>query len=381
MPIRGLESEKKVNENGEFVWISLETGRTALPYLSLFICLLAWALESVAFAQAPASASSACGSCHAVETVHQIETPMSQATLLSSDNPVFKRHPKLTAHKGAYTYVIETKDGKTTYSVSDGANTVTLPAPFTIGKRMQTWVLERDGRYFESLVSYYPNSDRLDITVGDEQILPSNLDEAVGREIAYKQAKDCFGCHTTNAVVNGKLSFDSLQLGVTCEHCHTGSNTHAFEAVQGVFESIPPHLKNLNAEDINNFCGRCHRSWETAIRTGIRGIPNVRFQPYRLENSRCFDGADRRVTCLACHDPHQNVVREPVVYDKVCLACHVSQPNRVAHAASTAKTCPKGSARCVSCHMPKVEVNTPGGLLTFTDHQIRIARPGEAYPN
>ena len=29
--------------------------------------------------------------------------------------------------------------------------------------------------------------------------------------------------------------------------------------------------------------------------------------------------------------------------------------------------------------MPKV--NLPGGHMAFTDHQIRIVRPGEPYPN
>jgi hypothetical protein len=33
----------------------------------------------------------------------------------------------------------------------------------------------------------------------------------------------------------------------------------------------------------------------------------------------------------------------------------------------------------VSCHMPKVAI--PPGHLTFRDHQIRIVKPGENYPN
>jgi formate-dependent nitrite reductase cytochrome c552 subunit len=36
------------------------------------------------------------------------------------------------------------------------------------------------------------------------------------------------------------------------------------------------------------------------------------------------------------------------------------------------------SERCVSCHMPKVEL--PGAHFKFTDHRIRIARQGEVYP-
>jgi formate-dependent nitrite reductase cytochrome c552 subunit len=43
------------------------------------------------------------------------------------------------------------------------------------------------------------------------------------------------------------------------------------------------------------------------------------------------------------------------------------------------KACPIAKANCVSCHMPKVEL--PNGLITFTDHQIRVVRPGDPYPN
>jgi hypothetical protein len=181
----------------------------------------------------------------------------------------------LMTHKGPYTYTIETCDGKSLYSVSDGVNAISFPIRWTVGKRMQTWVLERNGHYLESLVSYYPRTDRLDLTVGDEWIVPRNLDEAVGREITYKEAKDCFGCHSTNSVAQGKLSLDSLELGVTCEHCHLGASALAFDAVRGTFDSKPQSLKELSSEDINGFCGQCHRSWETVVRNGLRGVPNV----------------------------------------------------------------------------------------------------------
>jgi hypothetical protein len=334
----------------------------------------------IALGQNATTGSSACISCHATQTIHQTETPMAQATLLSADNPVFKTRPTLTAQKGRYTYTIETRNGQSIYSVSDSINTLSFPIRWTIGQRMQTWIVERDGHYFESLVSYYPRSDRLDVTVGDERILPQNLNEAVGRELSYKETTDCFGCHSTNSVAQGKLSLNTLEPGVTCEHCHSGASTHAFDAVQGIFDSQPRSLKQLSSEELNDFCGRCHRSWETVVRTGIRGVPNVRFQPYRLANSTCFDGADRRLSCIACHDPHQNVVRQAFFYDKVCMSCHRASVNRVS-THSIARTCPKATADCVSCHMPKVEVNAPGGRLTFTDHHIRIGRSVEGYPN
>ncbi len=35
-------------------------------------------------------------------------------------------------------------------------------------------------------------------------------------------------------------------------------------------------------------------------------------------------------------------------------------------------------AGCAGCHMPKYEI--PGSHHEFTDHFIRIAKPGEPYP-
>jgi hypothetical protein len=139
---------------------------------------------------------------------------------------------------------------------------------------------------------------------------------------------------------------------------------------------------------MSNFCGQCHRTWEVVVRGPWRGEVNVRFQPYRLANSRCFDGADPRISCVACHDPHQPLNRDLSFYDAKCLACHapesVSAPHAVSAAkpalpANGAKPCPVAKDKCVSCHMPRV--NMLGGHLTFTDHQIRVVKPGSPYPN
>lgn len=266
---------------------------------------------------------------------------------------------------------------KSTYSVSDGTRTITLPVKWHFGVAVQAWLMEKDGHFYESLVSYYPESGRLDLTVGDERLRPQTLEEALGREISPKTLKKCLGCHATNAVVNGKLNLDSLQTGVRCEHCHRGADAHALGALNGAFDSAPPSLKNLPAEETSDFCGQCHRTWETVVRNHWRGEANVRFAPYRLANSRCFDGADPRISCLACHDPHQNVVREAGWYDSKCIACHAIAATAATH--DQAKPCPVARTECVSCHMPKVKL--PDESVTFTDHHIRIVKPGEPYPN
>jgi hypothetical protein len=44
-----------------------------------------------------------------------------------------------------------------------------------------------------------------------------------------------------------------------------------------------------------------------------------------------------------------------------------------------AAVCPVSEKDCVICHMPKYDI--PGMHYKFTDHWIRIAKPGEPYPD
>lgn len=302
-----------------------------------------------------------------------------------NQDPLFKNRPQLSFRKGPYTYSVETKDSQPVYSVTDGTRTISLPIHWSFGKGAQTWVLEMQGELYESMVSYYPSIDGLEITTGDAALTPQNLDEAVGRKLREGEPRDCFGCHSTGAVSMGKLQLEKLEPGLTCQHCHSGADAHMLAAVQGeAYETAPPDLRKLSSEDISNFCGQCHRTWETVVRSHWRGEVNVRFQPYRLANSKCFDGTDPRISCIACHDPHQDLVKTDESYDAKCLACHASK-NESANAAANpatnrgAKACTVANTGCVTCHMPKVKL--PNGLMTFHDHEIRIVKSGTPYPN
>jgi hypothetical protein len=129
-------------------------------------------------------------------------------------------------------------------------------------------------------------------------------------------------------------------------------------------------LTKHTTEEQSEFCGSCHRTWADIAANGPRGVGNVRFQPYRIANSKCYDAADRRVSCTACHDPHGPLQVNAKSYDSRCLNCHTKDKKACAN---------KQTADCVSCHMPKYEI--PGSHHLFTDHQIRIVRPNEKYPN
>jgi Cytochrome c554 and c-prime len=293
-------------------------------------------------------------------------------------NPVLQTHISLHAQVGAYSYAVETKGVESTYTVSDGRDSLTLPIRWIFGQHSQTWVLEKDGDFYESAVSYFHLEQALASTPGDENLSPHNLTDAIGRKVSSWELLQCFNCHSTNATEGEKLTLERLRPGLACERCHDAADQHMLDALHGNFTSLPKSLKTINAEDTSEFCGQCHRTWDMAVRNHWHGPANVRFQPYRLANSRCFLGTDRRISCVACHDPHQPVNTSVEFYDAKCVACHAAGKARET-AAAAAKTCPVSTSKCVTCHMPKVTL--PGGHGVFTDHQIRVVRAGELYPD
>jgi len=73
------------------------------------------------------------------------------------------------------------------------------------------------------------------------------------------------------------------------------------------------------------------------------------------------------------------VVRDISYYDAKCLACHGQAATEGNPSSPHPKVCPVAKSRCATCHMPQVSL--PNGLLHFTDHQIRIVKANEPYPN
>jgi hypothetical protein len=138
-------------------------------------------------------------------------------------------------------------------------------------------------------------------------------------------------------------------------------------------------LGSLSTEQVSDFCGECHRSWSEIASQGPRGIMNVRFQPYRLTLSKCYDAEDRRIRCTACHNPHGGLETSARAYDSKCQACHSGVPGKTAAAGAAIPTCRIAKQDCVTCHMPALDL--PGAHKKFTDHRIRIVKAGEKYPD
>jgi Cytochrome c554 and c-prime len=335
-----------------------------------------------------------CASCHSRRSSSQSHTVMADALSSPRESVVLRTHPRMTFRAGRFSFEIVTDGQQTEYRVTDGTETLCAEVLYAFGNARvaQTYVFGRAGKLYEGRVSYYKAIDGLDWTIGDRLNPPPSLEEAAGRDISGDEARNCFSCHATGAVVNNKLELDHLIPGVTCEACHGPGQKHAMAELLEMGADAPIFdPKTLDPETLSQeFCGACHRGVDAvAMMPDLGGIGNVRFQPYRLFNSRRHNPKDAHFACTACHDPHEDLKRGDALYDSKCTNCHppsgeiqpaasVPQDRKRSMPSTDHKSCPVENERCVTCHMPKVEL--PGAHFHFTDHRIRIVRAGAPYP-
>lgn len=327
----------------------------------------------------------ACGECHKKIIAAYSQTGMSIAMEPIAESKVLTENPQLSMRLGPYSYEIKRNGKQTFYSVTDGKDTISVPIAYAFGqgKMGQTYVLERDGKLYESRVSFYNETRSLDFTIGSPRTVPPSLNEAFGRVLSAHEVTSCFGCHSNGAVVGQQINLEKLAHGVRCESCH-GPGAQHVAAVKGG-ESGARLIFNpsrLSGDELTQeFCASCHRGSEEFSLLKSMEINNVRFQPYRIFHSKCYSD-DRRISCTACHNPHEPLKTDPAFYDAKCFACHASKEKTAAAntaAGATEPSCPVATKDCASCHMPKVDVQP--AHFKFTDHYIRVVKPGEKFPN
>ena len=323
-----------------------------------------------------------CLQCHKEKASIESANAMAHAAESGRDCASLKAYQDLTFTNGPYAYRFLREGKRNLYVVSDGQQELKAPILFCFGQGRigQTYILEYDGKLYESRVSYFRQIGKLDFTILHPHSPPVSLVEALGRQLTPDAASGCFSCHTTGAVRNGQLQIDQMVPGVRCEACHGPGEKHAAAMKARDMRDLkifPP--AHIDSEVLTQeVCGACHRSFENVLSLpGQDGINNIRYQPYRIFNSPGHRG-DPRISCMACHDPHDRLTQDVNFYDSKCLACHVTKTERARSTDRSAPPCPTADNRCVTCHMQKIDL--PGAHGTFTDHWIRVVRSGQPIP-
>ena len=272
-----------------------------------------------------------------------------------------------------------------------------LQFAFGTGKHGVTYVAVMPGnQLLEMRESYFPRQRRWHSTPGQEKF---PLDYA-GRIYEPNFSRQCFGCHVVTLPPN-TLTPERRFMGVGCEACHGPARAHVAAMEAG---SSGTTLKDLHIERIgtwgaqrtNDMCGKCHGTAASVGSSNPNLLLTPRFQPYALMLSRCFRESRNVLSCVTCHDAHQNTSHDTKAYEAACLNCHADSSRKdqekknlasnsladMPHpksitASSQGRTCPVNPHfGCIGCHMPAGKV-MPGSMVgsVAPDHYIRVYRP------
>lgn len=210
------------------------------------------------------------------------------------------------------------------------------------------------------------------ITDGDQWI---NSPGYVDGDAAYARPvpERCLDCHMTYFDYRGDPNHftpNSLILGVTCERCHGPGAEHV------TYHQTNPDItdahaianpKKLDRQVQMEVCGQCHSGSRSLKGPALRFRPGDHLDDFyhppndvndaknsvhtsnqltRLSESQCFKESE--MTCVDCHNPHDNERGRTKLFSQRCMACHESESDCGFHPQEGIDF----ANNCIDCHMP-----------------------------
>ncbi len=263
--------------------------------------LLGWTFLltlSVSGAQKSYIGAAACRPCHVAEFESQSASSHAQALFRAAAHPLATKfetaEPVLRAPNFRFEFGMAA--GALRVRADDGKYVTELPVEwaFGAGDHAVTFVSKVSGDYYlEHSMSYYPAIGGFALTPRHDVLTATTLQQAMGQPIKIHGSggtiADCFGCHSTGPVsVPATGDAQITESGIHCEVCHGPGSEHRAAAARGekAAARLIDNPGRLNGEEMNRFCGRCHRvigptfDWNSPW--------SVRHQPPYLARSRCF---------------------------------------------------------------------------------------------
>jgi len=207
---------------------------------------------------------------------------------------------------------------------------------------------------------HYAPENKLALSPGFPPEKPANYETALGRVLSPGFERKCLACHGEPQRIG-----THTEAGVSCENCHGPGQPHlAALARKTVDKGILNPAKLAPAQQMRP-CSQCHAGF-SVVQDPLPDDLLISDQVTALSNSECWRQSAGQITCVNCHNPHQDAPRAVVEArsEKTCLGCHSAGVKR--HAG----LCPVNRVTgCVGCHMPDVKDRPP---FVIADHWIRV---------
>jgi hypothetical protein len=186
-----------------------------------------------------------------------------------------------------------------------------------------------------------------------------------------------------------EFDHNRIILGVECEKCHGPGAMHV------EFQSKNPGVREakfiinpgkLPRERILDLCALCHGGKLTKTKPSFSFQPGDTLSNYfspqsplvnannidvhgnqlgLLSFSKCFKLSN--LTCMNCHNIHENENGQIKVFSQRCMNCHSEGHGKICK--MTASIGPAITQNCIDCHMPKQP-----------SHAVTVFLQGEQFP-
>ena len=377
--------------------------------------------ETIAFRNASAGVSyvgsRVCAGCHIDIYRTYVKTDMGRSLTLPTEcEPLMHLDGPVTVHDktiNRYFQVSREPEGfyQSEYELgADGKelfrNKRRLEYAIGSGQNGVAFITRRDNFLYEAPLTFYSRKNAWEPSPGF-----AGTDFGFNRPILPA----CLACHSgrSQPVAPGVGAYAAVplkELAIGCENCHGPGQLHVSERVQKVPVTGSTDTSIVNPSRLtpwlaDNICMSCHQGralrvlqpgrdyWDFRPGTPLNdtvallavppqpGQTNDAITPllehYTLMTmSKCYRRTKGRLSCLTCHNPHQQPALDAAAYYRSkCLSCHAEVSCRLSPADQRRRD---ATDNCSQCHMPKQPLNGIAHSV-LTNHRI-VRTMDEPFP-
>lgn len=347
--------------------------------------------------------SRACTACHAGIAASFAAHPMGRSLgPIDGVEVIEDVAPQVVTDRGRE-YAVERRDGAVVHvaRARDAAGAIAEqvePIRFALGsgRRGRSYLIDHDGRLFQSPLGWYTQRERWDLSPGYREDPELRFARAIDESCLYCHAGRTEPADVRPPVATGHFSPRVfLEEAIGCERCHGPGGRHV-ALMERAADAPPPartgivNPARLDPARREAVCSQCHLAGAAVIPRFGRGF--LDFRPgdllddtlvvlvaadgdpraavshvEQMRTSRCYVGSAGTLGCTSCHDPHAQppAAGRAAFFRDRCTACHEGEACRVPAARREAEA----AGSCIACHMPaRPASDVPHAAMT--DHSI-----------
>jgi len=336
-------------------------------------------ISTAKYTYADFAGSASCGGCHKsiydshIHTAHfHTSEPATAKSIMGSFDA-----GKNTFRFSSGGIVEMRKEGDAFYQVGymNGAEAKKQRFDITVGSgtKGQSYLTWADSNLLQMPITYFTPADKWSNSPG----YPDRM--AFGRPITSR----CLECHITYAEKMSEpfaepvaLDKNRLMLGVDCERCHGPGAKHVAFQTQNPNEKTARFIINpasFSRQQSLDMCAFCHggrlkktkpsfeftagdKLWDYFVMDTAAKDANtidVHGNQYGLlAASKCFKNS-KILTCVTCHNTHENEKGKTALFSQRCATCHNDKHDGAVLCKMTKTIGPQISKNCTGCHMPE----------------------------